>query len=274
VRAAGRPAIGIYVALGAIALLSLAPLLYMARVSLGAGGDLPIAPSDWWGKPFSLEHYRELWTGGPMARFTINSLIVTGVAVPLQILLAAAAGHAIARAGFLGKGALLAMATAFLILPKQVLLVPLYLLFAKAGLLDSYLALILPHLADPFGVLFMAHYYQTLTPEMEEAARTDGLGAGAIFWKIVLPVSGPGLAVVGVNGFLTTWNAFLHPLVLTTSESMRTLPVGLALFAQSEHAVDWGVLLAGSTLATIPVVLAFVLFQRQIVEGILKGSSR
>jgi len=274
VRAAGRPAIGIYVALGAIALLSLAPLLYMARVSLGAGGDLPIAPSDWWGKPFSLEHYRELWTGGPMARFTINSLIVTGVAVPLQILLAAAAGHAIARAGFLGKGALLAMATAFLILPKQVLLVPLYLLFAKAGLLDSYLALILPHLADPFGVLFMAHYYQTLTPEMEEAARTDGLGAGAIFWKIVFPVSGPGLAVVGVNGFLTTWNAFLHPLVLTTSESMRTLPVGLALFAQSEHAVDWGVLLAGSTLATIPVVLAFVLFQRQIVEGILKGSSR
>jgi len=97
-RAADRPAIGVYVALGAIALLSLAPLLYMARVSLGAGGDLPIAPSDWWGKPFSLEHYRELWTGGPMARFTINSLVVTGVAVPLQILLSAAAGHAIARA--------------------------------------------------------------------------------------------------------------------------------------------------------------------------------
>jgi multiple sugar transport system permease protein len=274
VRQASRATWGVYAALGAIALLSAAPLLYMARVSLGAGGDLPIAPADWWGKPLSLEHYRGLWTGGPMARFTLNSLVVTGVAVPIQVLFAAAAGHAIARSGFFGRGTLLALATAFLILPKQVLLVPLYLLFANAGLLDTYPALILPHLADPFGILFMAHYYQTLSPELEEAARTDGLGAGAIFWKIVLPVSGPGLAVVAVNGFLTTWNAFLHPLVLTTSESMRTLPVGLALFAQSEHAVDWGVLLAGSTLATIPVVLAFVLFQRQIVEGILKGSSR
>jgi multiple sugar transport system permease protein len=90
----------------------------------------------------------------------------------------------------------------------------------------------------------------------------------------VLPLSGPGLAVVGVNGFLITWNAFLHPLVLTTSESMRTLPVGLALFAQSEHRVDWGALLAGSTIATAPVLIAFAFFQRQIVEGVLKGSGR
>ncbi|HSQ61278.1 MAG TPA: carbohydrate ABC transporter permease [Acidobacteriota bacterium] len=271
---AGRGGVWIYAALGAISILSLAPLLYMMRISFGAGGDLPIAPSDWWGKPFTLDHYRDLWTGGPMARFALNSLVVTGVAVPIQVLLAAAAGHALARSRFLGQGALLALATAFLILPKQVLLVPLYLLFANAGMLDTYPALVLPHLADPFGVLFMAHYYQTLSPELEEAARTDGLGAVAIFWRIVLPVSGPGLAVVGVNGFLTTWNAFLHPLVLTTSETMRTLPVGLALFAQSEHSTEWGILLAGSTLATIPVVLAFVLFQRQIVEGILKGSSR
>ena len=269
-----RGAWGLYLALGAISIASLAPLLYMARVSFGSGGDLPIAPSDWFGHPFSLEHYRDLWNGGPMARFAFNSVLVTAVAVPIQVLLAAAAGHALARSGFLGRGALLGLATAFLILPKQVLLAPLYLLFASAGLLDTYAALILPHLADPFGVLFMAHYYQTLSPELEEAARTDGLSASAIFWRIVLPVSGPGLAVVGVNGFLTTWNAFLHPLVLTTSESMRTLPVGLALFAQSEHRVDWGALLAGSTIATVPVVLAFLLFQRQIVEGILKGSSR
>ena len=273
-RRAASPGAGVYAALGAIALLSLAPLLYMARVSFGAGGDLPIAPSDWWGRPFSFEHYRALWSGGPMARFAFNSLLVTGIAVPIQILLAAAAGHALARSRFLGRGVLLALATAFLILPKQVLLVPLYLLFANAGLLDTYPALILPHLADPFGVLFMAHFYTTLSPELEEAARTDGLSPSAVFWRIVLPVSGPGLAVVGVNGFLTTWNAFLHPLVLTTSESMRTLPVGLALFAQSEHRVDWGALLAGSTVATLPVVVAFLFFQRQIVEGILKGSSR
>jgi len=263
-----------YAALAAVALVSLAPLLYMARVSLSPGGDLPVAPADWFGRPLSLEHYRDLWGGGPMARFTINSLVVTGIAVPIQILLAAAAGHALARSRFLGKGALLALATAFLVLPRQVTLIPLYLLMSWLGLLDTYPALILPHLAEPFGVLFMAHYYQTMPAELEEAARTDGLTGRAIFWRILLPLSGPGLAVVGVNGFLTTWNAFLHPLVLTTSESMRTLPVGLALFAQSEFSVDWGALLAGSTVATLPVVVAFAFFQRQIVEGVLQGSGR
>ena len=261
-------------ALAAIALLSIAPLIYMARVSFGVGSSLPVAPSDWWTGGFTLDHYRALGSGSGIGRFAINSLIVTGIAVPLQILLSAAAGHALARSRFAGKGVTLGLATAFLILPRQVTLVPLYLLFAKLGLLDTYAGLILPHLADPFGVLFMAHYYQTLSPELEEAARTDGLSPRAIFWRIVLPLSGPGLAVVGVNGFLTTWNAFLHPLVLTTSESMRTLPVGLALFAQAEHSVDWGALLAGSTLATAPVLLAFLLFQRQIVEGLLQGSGR
>lgn len=263
-----------YAALGAIALLSLVPIVYMARVSLGRGGDLPISPGDWFGQPLTLAHYRDLFAGGPMGRFALNSIVVTGIAVPLQMLLAAAAGHALARTRLVGRGVLLALATAFLILPRQVTLVPLYLLLSKVGLLDTYPALILPHLADPFGVLFMAHYYQTMSPELEEAARTDGWSPASIFWRIVLPLSGPGLAVVGVNGFLITWNAFLHPLVLTTSESMRTLPVGLALFAQSEHSVDWGALLAGSTLATAPVLIAFAFFQRQIVEGILKGSGR
>jgi multiple sugar transport system permease protein len=273
-RSRGRRApYGVYAALSAIALVSLAPLLYMARVSFGAGGDLPVAPGDWFGRPISLEHYRDFWSGA-MARFGLNSIIVTGIAVPIQILISAAAGHSLARARFVGRGVFLALATAFLILPRQVTLIPLYLLLSGAGMLDTYPALILPHLADPFGVLFMAHYYQTMSPELEEAARTDGLGAAAIFWRIVLPLSGPGLAVVGVNGFLTTWNAFLHPLVLTTSEAMRTLPVGLALFAQSEFGVDWGALLAGSTIATMPVLLAFAFFQRQIVEGILKGSGR
>jgi multiple sugar transport system permease protein len=269
-----RSSVGAYLALSAIALVSLAPLLYMARVSLGRGGDLPVTPGDWLAQPFSLEHYRAILNGGPMARFAFNSIVVTTVAVPLQVLFAAAAGLALARVRFVGRGVFLALATAFLILPRQVTLVPLYLLLSRAGLLDTYLALVLPQLADPFGVLFMAHYYQTLSPELEEAARTDGWSSAAIFWRIVLPLSGPGLAVVGVNGFLITWNAFLHPLVLTTSESMRTLPVGLALFAQSEHSVDWGALLAGSTLATLPVVVAFAFFQRQIVEGVLKGSGR
>ena len=127
-----------YLGLSVVAFVSLAPLLYMARVSLGVGGDLPVAPSDWWGKPLTLEHYRSLASGGPMGRFAINSLVVSCVAVPIQLLLAAAAGHALARSRFLGKGLTLGLATAFLVLPRQVTLIPLYLLMARLGLLDTY----------------------------------------------------------------------------------------------------------------------------------------
>src|SRR5262249_47774523 len=127
-RGRGRRQLGLYTILSALALLSLAPLLYMARVSLSKGGDLPIAPQDWFGRPLAIEHYHDLFTGGPMGRFLLNSIIVTGIAVPIQILFSAAAGHALARVRFVGRGVFLALATAFLILPRQVTLVPLYLL--------------------------------------------------------------------------------------------------------------------------------------------------
>jgi len=172
-RGVKRSSILVYAGLGAIALVSLAPLLYMARVSLGRGGDLPVTPGDWLAQPFSLEHYRTILTGGPMGRFALNSIVVTAVAVPLQVLFAAAAGHALARVRFIGRGVFIGLATAFLILPRQVTLVPLYLLLSRAGLLDTYLALILPHLADPFGVLFMAHYYQTMPSDMVSSGRNS-----------------------------------------------------------------------------------------------------
>jgi multiple sugar transport system permease protein len=148
------------------------------------------------------------------------------------------------------------------------------LLAARLHLIDSYAALIAPFLVDAFNVFLMRGYIEQLPEDLEEAARVDGASEWRIFFSIVLPLARPALAVVGINTFLVNWNNFLYPLILTNSESMRTLPVGLALYAQGEHSVDWGHLMAGSAIATLPILAAFLVFQKHIIEGITAGAGK
>jgi multiple sugar transport system permease protein len=161
-----------------------------------------------------------------------------------------------------------------LMVPRQITMVPLYLLISRLHMIDTYFALTLPFLVDAFNVFLISQYITSLPTELEDAARVDGASDMGIFFRIVLPLSRPALAVVGINTFLVSWNSFLYPLILTNTEGMRTLPVGLALYSQGEHSVDWGHLTAGSTVCALPIIIVFLLFQRHIIEGITAGSSR
>jgi multiple sugar transport system permease protein len=163
---------------------------------------------------------------------------------------------------------------ATLMLPKQVLMIPLYLVIARLHMLDTYSALILPFAVDAFSIFLVRQYVQGLPLEIEEAARVDGASDWIIFVRIVLPLMRPVLAVVAIQSFLANWNSFLYPLILVDSDRLRTLPVGLALLSQSEHSVDWGLLMAGSALASLPVLSVFVAFQRHILSGVLAGSEK
>jgi multiple sugar transport system permease protein len=221
---------------------------------------------------FGLDHFASVWRSGPFDRYFLNSLWVAFWVVGSNMLLASMVGYALARRSFRGKRLLLLGVLATLMVPRQVTMIPVYLLFAKMRLLDTYAALIVPFAVDAFNVFLMSQYIQTIPEELEDAARVDGAGDFAVFFRVVLPLSRPALAVVAINTFLTNWNSFLYPLILTHSEAMRTLPVGLALYAQGEHSVDWGPLMAGSTLATVPILLVFFAFQRYIIEGITKGA--
>jgi multiple sugar transport system permease protein len=136
---------------------------------------------------------------------------------------------------------------------------------------DTYWALILPFLVNPIGIFLVRQYINTLPTSMEEAARIDGAGEFKIVFKIVMPLCKPALAVLAIQVFLTNWNSFLFPFILTSSETVRTLPVGLALY-QGHQAIDWPHLMAGSSLAVIPVLIVFLLFQRHIVSGITAGA--
>jgi multiple sugar transport system permease protein len=159
-------------------------------------------------------------------------------------------------------------------LPKQVLMVPLYLVMSRLHLIDTYGALILPFAVDAFSIFLVRQYVLGLPHELEEAARVDGASDWAIFREIMLPLMKPVLAVVAIQSFLANWNSFLFPLIFVDSDRLRTLPVGLALLSQTEHSVDWGFLMAGSTVASLPVLAVFVAFQRQILSGLLAGAEK
>jgi multiple sugar transport system permease protein len=260
--------------LTAALLTMLVPFAWMLFLSVqpGAGGNLSLAALK--NAQFTLEHYAQLLGASAFPRYLVNSLVVAAIVVGGNVLTGAMVGYALARKAFFGQRALTWGVIATLMLPKQVLMIPLYLVLAKLHLIDTYAALILPFFVDAFSIFLVRQYVMQLPVELEDAARVDGAGELRIFATIVLPLLRPALAVVAINAFLLNWNSFLFPLIFTNSDRLWTLPVGLALFAQGEHAVDWGLLMAGSTISALPVLLAFVVFQRHIIEGITAGAEK
>ncbi len=250
------------------------PLYWMTLLSLKSEGFALNGPASLLPTDLTLRNYRDVWAAGPFGRYFLNSAVVAAIVVAGNLLFCAMVGYVFARRRFAGKRLLWGAVLATLMIPKQVILVPLYILVAKARLIDTFAALTLPFVVDAFNVFLMRQYIQQLPIDLEEAARVDGAGDWLVFRRVVLPLARPALAVVGINTFLVNWNSFLFPLILTSSEGMRTLPVGLALYSQGQHAVDWGHLMAGSMLSTLPVLAVFLLFQRHIIEGITAGAGK
>ena len=244
-------------------------LLSLTRGALGEGLWAAIRAGQ-----LTIANYHDVLASGPFGRYTFNSVLVSVVIVGGNLLFAPMVGYALARRAFPGRPVMRVLVLVTLMVPRQVTMIPVYILVSRLHLMNTYLALTLPFLVDGFNIFLMSQFFLSLPEELEDAARVDGASEMHVFFRIVLPLAKPGLAVVGINTFLVSWNSFLYPLILTNSESMRTLPVGLALYSQGEHSVDWGHLMAGSSLAALPVVAAFVLFQRQIIEGLTAGAGR
>jgi multiple sugar transport system permease protein len=163
------------------------------------------------------------------------------------------------------------LAVAMLMIPAHILILPIFQMMLKFGWFDTYWALTVPWLVSPIGIFLMKQYIDGLPTDLEDAARVDGAGELSIFIRVVLPLSTPALAVIGIQTFLTTWNSFLFPKILTNSNEMYTLPVGLALM-QDPRSSDWPVTMAGSVIAALPVIIVFLIFQRRITEGITAGA--
>ena len=223
----------------------------------------------------TLGNYERLLDRLDFARYFFNSAVIATAITPGNLTFTPMLGYALAKLRFRGKGILLLLVMATLMVPAAALLIPLFVLMSSLGLVNTFPGLILPGLAGSFGVFLTRQFFSGLPDELLEAARMDGASEWRIFWRIAMPLAGPVLATLGILTFLGSWNAFIYPLVMVQSPDMYTLPVALATFATGQYQADHGMLMAGAVILVVPVLIVFVLMQRWITEGIsttgLKG---
>lgn len=252
--------------LAALALLVLIPLVWTVLGSFKNQTELAQRPPTLIPQSWHPENYATALTGFDVLRYLTNSVIVVVVATLLTLAVNSMAAYALSRYNFRGKNVLFLVTLATIMIPLQVILIPVYQVTASLGLTNSLWGVILPAIATPTGVFLLRQYMLTLPDELIDSARIDGAGEFAIFWRVVLPLCKPALAVLAIFSVLWRWNDFLWPLVVT-NERTRTLPVALQRFA-SQEVVPFNLVLAIAVVSMIPVLICFLVFQRQIVQGI------
>jgi len=255
------------VGLTAGALVVIAPVMWAALSSFKTTSELSRRPPALLPQTFSFENYGEALGSFDFTTYLINSVIVTIAATLLTLAINTMAAYALAKYNFRGRDGLFLLTLATIMIPLQVILLPVYEVVSSLGLVNSLLGLIIPAAATPTGVFVLRQYMLTIPDDLIEAARIDGAGEFAIFRRVVLPLCVPALAVVTIFSVIWRWNDFLWPLVVAQDESVYTLPVALARL-NSQQVIPFNLVLAMSVLSIVPVVIMFLLLQRHIVTGI------
>jgi multiple sugar transport system permease protein len=262
--------------IGAFAIAWMLPLLWVILLSLKPNEELARGASNlltpW---PLTAAHYQKLLAVSQTPRWFFNSLLVAGAMTAATLVISSLAGYALARIPFRGRNAVFLLIVGGLMVPEQAIFLPLHRIFADWDMHNTYTALIAPRLAGPFGVFLMTQFFRAVPRELEEAAELDHAGRLKTFLFVMLPLARPALTTLGIFTFLYAWNDFLWPMVSATDPDMYTLTVGLSSlqgnFAQSE---SLGFVMASAVLASAPMVVVYIIFQRYIVRGIAIGSGR
>jgi len=255
------------------AFLWIAPMIWMYSLSLSSNEVLKTVTTSLIPIDFTIENYFDVFQVGLTPRWFMNSVIVTLVTTVLTLILSAMAGYAFARIPFTGKNLVFAFVLAGLMVPKEAMFIPLFLMFAEVDMHNTYTALILPRAAAPLGVFIMTQFFKAIPHEIEEAAQIDGASRWTIFWRIMLPMSGPALTALAIFTFILTWNDYLWPLVSATQKEMFTITTGLAsLQGNFAQATELGSLMARGVVASLPLLVLFFIFQRYLMRGISVSS--
>jgi multiple sugar transport system permease protein len=270
----GRVRTGAYhAAMTAAALLWLVPVLWMLSMALTPNSTLQRETVGLLPAGFTGQNFADVFRVGEMPRWFFNSLLVTVVTTVLTVLFCAMAGYAFAKIRFTGRGLLFVLVIAGLMVPKEALFIPLFLMFSEVGQLNTHQALYLPRIAFPLGVFIMTQFFARVPSEYEEAAVLDGAGRWRTFWSIMVPLARPAMASLAIFTFVLTWNDFLWPLVVSTEREMFTVTTGLAsLQSTFGGSGEVGSLMARGLVGSLPLIVLFLLFQRQLIRGITLGS--
>ena len=250
------------------------PFVWMISTSLTTTGQLFVLPPNLIPDPVDTGAYERLFTEVPIGRWVLNSVGVSLTVTFLQVLTSAMAAYAFTRLTFRGRNVIFVLFLATLMVPFQVMIVPLFIELRYLGLLDTYAGLIIPEIAMPFGVFLLRQAFMGLPRELEEAAFVDGASHVRVFFTLLLPLSKPAIATVAVFSFMGSWNNFLWPLIVINNRDLMTLPLGLSSLS-SRFVTDWNLLLAGATISVLPIVAVFLFAQRYVLQGVamsgLKG---
>lgn len=249
------------------ALATIVPFLWMLGVAFRTPADLYGDPSRIVPHAWSLEGFRAVLTQLPFVRLAVNSFVFAGGTTLALLTVDSLCAFALARLNFRGKNAVFLLVLTTLMVPFQIVLIPLFLTVFHLGWLDTFKGLIIPRSVSALGIFMLRQFFRTIPRELDEAARIDGAGPLRIYRQIILPLSGPALASLFVIQFMALWNDFLWPLVITSSDQMRTLPAALTLFS-SQSGIDHAALMAGASISLAPLAIAFLLAQRFFTEGI------
>lgn len=258
----------LYVVLIIGLILLIGPFVWMLLSSFKETAEIRRIPPTFLPQDPTLGNYRDLLARNNFPRYFLNSTVVALIVTAGNIVFASMLGYALAKLSFPGKRLLFGIVLGMLMVPGIATFIPLYVLVANLGLANTYPGLILPFLAGPFGVFLMRQFIRELPDELLDAARVDGAGEYYIFGRIVMPLSLPALATLGILTFLATWNSFLWPLVVAQSDQMYTLPVALALISVGQQTTNYGLLLAGAVIVVVPVLIVFLALQSYFTKGI------
>ncbi len=224
--------------------------------------------------PLTLDNFARAWSLAPFDRYFFNTFVLVTLILVVQLVLCTLAAYAFARYEFFGKNVAFALVLLQLMIMPEILIVENYRTMSALGLVDSILAIGLPYMASAFGIFLLRQTFKTIPKELEEAARIEGCTDLMILWKVFVPLARPTYLAYGLVSISYHWNNFLWPLIITNSVTTRPLTVGLAIFGAPESGVDWSVISAGTLMAVAPLLVAFLLFQRQFVQSFMRAGIR
>ncbi|MBP0458504.1 carbohydrate ABC transporter permease [Streptomyces montanisoli] len=249
------------------AVVTVFPLLWEVLTSLKSFGESTRVPPTILPRHWDWSNYATVFSSIPFAHEFVNTLLMTLLRTAAQLLLCSMAAYAFARIRFPGRGPIFLAFLAVLMVPGELFLLPQYQIMQDLGWLNSLQALVVPGMFSAFGTFLLRQFFMGLPVELEEAARLDGANPFTVYWRVALPLARPGLLALGILTFLWSWNDLMWPLVVNTDPAQMPLSAGLASL-QGSHLTDYPVLMAGSLLATLPVIVVFVAMQRHFIQGI------
>ncbi|MDJ0337538.1 carbohydrate ABC transporter permease [Cryobacterium sp. PH31-O1] len=263
--------LGGYLGLAVAIAIMILPLLWMFLAGFKERDEIYTVPIQWFPETYDLSNYAAALAAVPFGSFFLNSTIITVIGAGLKLLLGLTTAYAVVFLEFPFKKFVFGLVIFALLVPQQIVMIPNFTLVASLGWINTYQGIIVPGLASAFGTFLFRQHFLTLPISILEAAALDGASHWTRLWRFIVPISAPTIAAVALVSIVSEWNEYLWPLLVVDRSDMMTLPVGLMLLQNNDGVTNWGVLMAGTVLVTVPVLLAFFVLQKRIIAGLTAG---